>query len=130
MPTIIAVSTSEELKKLFSAKDLVQVPKAGDTIKGTIVAISPREILIDIAGYKTGIVRGYELQDKETAAHFKAGDPVEATGDVLPCIPELFGHGLDRDFFIRAEAPSHRLDERTQQAIHSVYSYACHRRRT
>src|SRR3989338_1051074 len=79
MPTIIATPVSEELKKLFSTKDFVQVPKEGDTVKGTIIAISPREVLIDIDGYKTGIVRGEELQDKEAASRLKVGDQVEAT---------------------------------------------------
>lgn len=73
-------TTSEELKKLFSTKDFVKIPKEGDLVIGTVVAISPREILVDIDGFKTGMVRGLELQDKESVyPGLKIGDQIEAT---------------------------------------------------
>lgn len=75
-----AITVSEELKKLLSLKEYVTVPKAGDTVKGTVIAVSPREILVDLEGFKTGIIRGYELQDKESVyPALKAGDVIEAT---------------------------------------------------
>ncbi len=73
-------ATSEEFKKLLANKDFVKIPKEGDVIQGTVISISPREILIDIDGYKTGIIRGYELQERDsTYPNLKLGDPIEAT---------------------------------------------------
>ncbi len=83
-PFIINMSTitsvmSEELKKLLLDKTYLTIPKEGDNIKGIIISVSPREILVDIDGFKTGIIRGLELQDKERTRAFKVGDPIEAT---------------------------------------------------
>src|SRR3989338_7756937 len=73
-------ATSEEFKKLLANKDFIKIPKEGDVIQGTVISISPREILIDIDGYKTGIIRGYELQERDsTYPNLKLGDPIEAT---------------------------------------------------
>lgn len=74
------ITKAEELKQLLSNKTYLTVPKQGDVIKGVVVAISPREILIDIESYKTGVIRGYELDEKEsTYPNLKLGDPIEAT---------------------------------------------------
>lgn len=74
-----STTVSEELKKLLSTKDYVKVPKEGDTIRGTVIAVSPREILVDLDGYKTGIIRGLELKEAGGAASaLKVGDSVEA----------------------------------------------------
>lgn len=78
MPT--ATDITSELKQLLLNKDYLKVPKEGDLITGTAIAISPREILVDLNGYKTGVIRGYELQDKETLYPvLKVGDVIEAT---------------------------------------------------
>ena len=53
MPTITSTDISEELTQLLSIKDYVKVPKEGETVKGTVIAISPRELLIDIYGFKS-----------------------------------------------------------------------------
>ncbi len=75
-----AVVISETLKKLMEGKEYLAVPKQGDTVQGTVIAISPREILIDLNGYKTGVVRGLELEGKENVyPQMKIGDPIEAT---------------------------------------------------
>lgn len=78
MPTITA-PVSEELKKLFSDKIYVTVPRPGETIKGTVIALSPREILIDIEGFKTGVIRGPGLEAREDLyPNLKVGDTLEA----------------------------------------------------
>lgn len=75
-----AVIVSEAFKKLMEGKEFLAVPKQGDTVQGTVIAISPREILIDLNGYKTGVVRGLELEGKENVyPQLKIGDPIEAT---------------------------------------------------
>lgn len=76
----ITNNDGSQLKQLLLNKDYIAVPKEGETIKGTVISISPREVLIDINGYKTGMVRGYELQEKDsTYPNLKLGDAVEAT---------------------------------------------------
>jgi hypothetical protein len=45
---------------------------------------------------------------------------VEAAGDVLSRVAELFGDGFDRHFLVRAKAASHCLDERSQQTVHTL----------
>ena len=54
----------------------------------------------------------------EEVAQESAGDAVEASGDVLSRVAELFGHGLDCHFFVGAQAPANGFDEVAQQAVH------------
>lgn len=80
MANIATNNDNSPLKQLLLNKDYIAVPKEGETVKGTVISISPREVLIDINGYKTGMVRGYELQEKDsTYPDLKLGDAVEAT---------------------------------------------------
>lgn len=81
MTTAVASNNvSEELTKLLSNKDYVNIPKQGDLVKGTVIAVSPREIIVDIEGYKTGIIRGPGIQDKNNVyPDLKPGDFIEAT---------------------------------------------------
>lgn len=73
-----AVVVSEELKKLLSDKTYLGVPKVGDTVSGVAISISPREILIDINGFKTGVIRGLGLEDKDQIyPNLKLGDQIE-----------------------------------------------------
>ena len=53
----------EEFKKLLE-KNLVKLPKVGDTIKGTALNVSKKEIHINIDGITTGLIRGYEMVDE------------------------------------------------------------------
>lgn len=80
MPTVVSNNVSEDFSKLLSNKDYVHIPKQGDLVKGTVIAVSPREIIVDIEGYKTGIVRGPGIQDKNNIyPDLKPGDFIEAT---------------------------------------------------
>lgn len=61
-------------------KDERVVPQLGDTVTGTIVFASNREVRVDIGGFTTGIVRGRELfAESELYNRLTAGQPVEAT---------------------------------------------------
>lgn len=77
----ITTENNTQLKQLLSDnKAYVAVPKEGENVKGTVISISPREVLIDLQGYKTGMVRGYELQDVSNIyPDLKVGDEVEST---------------------------------------------------
>ncbi|MBI2552479.1 S1 RNA-binding domain-containing protein [Candidatus Uhrbacteria bacterium] len=82
MSTAVTASTANdsELKRLLSDKTYITVPKEGDVVKGTVIALSSREILVDIPGFKTGIVRGLEMKElSQVYPNLKIGDPVEAT---------------------------------------------------
>ncbi len=69
---------SKEFKKLLE-KNLAKLPKVGETIKGTVISVSKREIHIDIDGITTGIVRGREMIDESGEfSDLKPGDKVEA----------------------------------------------------
>lgn len=72
------VTVSEELKKLLSDKTYLGIPKVGDTVSGVAISISPREILVDINGFKTGIIRGPGLEEKDQIyPNLKVGDQIE-----------------------------------------------------
>lgn len=68
----------EEFQKLLE-KNLIKLPKVGDTIEGTVVSATKKEIHIDIDGVTTGLVRGREIIDESGEySNLKPGDKVEA----------------------------------------------------
>lgn len=70
----------EDLKELLKDKTYLQIPKAGDLVKGVILSIAKNEVKIDLPGYRVGVVRGNELyNESEEFSHLKAGDEIEAT---------------------------------------------------
>ncbi len=70
---------NEELKELLKDKTYLQIPKAGDLVKGVILSITKNEVKIDLPGYRVGVVRGNELYEAEEFATLKMGDEIEAT---------------------------------------------------
>jgi small subunit ribosomal protein S1 len=69
-----------DLKTLLEDKAFLMIPKVGDVVKGSVIAVSKNEVRIDIVGYRTGVVRGREINDPSRVyADVKAGDEVEAT---------------------------------------------------
>lgn len=57
-----------------------KMPAVGDIVKGTIVNASKKEVLLDIGGYATGIIRGKELYtESDEFSQLKPGSEVEAT---------------------------------------------------
>ena len=57
-----------------------KLPNTGDVIDGVVLSIGKNEILVDINGVLTGIVRGNELQD-EMGEHetLETGDTITVT---------------------------------------------------
>lgn len=61
-------------------KNELAVPALGDTVTGTVVFASNREVRVDIGGFTTGIVRGRELfSESELYSNLEPGQPIEAT---------------------------------------------------
>lgn len=56
------------------------IPKVGDIVKGTVLAVGRNEVRIDIEGLRTGVVRGPQLYIESTEyRNVQVGDEVEAT---------------------------------------------------
>jgi len=56
------------------------LPKVGDIVKGTVLSASRKEVLLDIGGIMTGIIRTKELyNDDEDLANLQPGAEAEAT---------------------------------------------------
>ncbi len=73
-------ASKQTFTELLEEKSFLNVPKIGDIVKGTIVAITKNEVKIDIPGFRTGVVRGPELKDESGMYDaLKVGDEVEAT---------------------------------------------------
>lgn len=69
-----------ELELLLADKSYLNIPKVGDVVKGTVIAIIKNEVRVDIENYRTGVVRARELTDpSRDATELKVGDAVEAT---------------------------------------------------
>ena len=66
--------------KLLEDKQLFNLPKVGDLVKGKIISAGKSEVYIDLDGIATGVVRGRERYDEaEEYRNLKPGDEVEAT---------------------------------------------------
>lgn len=73
-------ASKEELQELLEDKTYLNIPNAGDAIKGTVISVSRNEVRVNIDGYGTGIVRGKELTDPSREfSEVEPGDEVEAT---------------------------------------------------
>ena len=65
---------------LLASSDKNMLPKVGDLIKAVVISAGRNEVLLDINGISTGIVRGKELEDESGEySDLKEGDEVEAT---------------------------------------------------
>lgn len=80
METILSQKSLADTKFIGLINDhLSTLPKTGDVVKGTVIYATKSEILIDIPGFTTGIVRGRELRNLPVEQHLlKVGDPVDA----------------------------------------------------
>ncbi|MFZ5364747.1 MAG: 30S ribosomal protein S1 [Patescibacteria group bacterium] len=57
-----------------------KIPAPGDIVKGTVISASKKEVLIDVPGLSTGVVRGREIIGGFfEISEIKPGDTVEAT---------------------------------------------------
>ncbi len=58
----------------------MDVPAAGDVVKGKVISVDRGEVHIDIEGMTTGVVRGQEMfAESREYSGLKVGDEVEAT---------------------------------------------------
>lgn len=75
-----ATEPQSAFAQLLDSPNQPTLPKVGDIIEGTIIALSKSEVHVDIDGIMTGVVRGKELVDEsgETAS-LKVGDHARAT---------------------------------------------------
>ena len=75
------VTEPSEMELLLKSKgDALKFPKVGDLIEGKVISASKNEVLIDIEGVTTGIVRGKEIEDESNlTSELKVGDRAIAT---------------------------------------------------
>ncbi len=75
-----SIPTSGKMAELMEEIKNQKFPKIGELVKGTVINIGKNEVLLDINGLTTGLVRGKELED-ESGDHttLKIGDEVYAT---------------------------------------------------
>jgi small subunit ribosomal protein S1 len=75
------VTNVSKMQSLLDDPSFAQkMPAVGDIVKGTIVNASKKEVLLDIGGYATGIIRGKELYtESDEFSLMKPGSEVEAT---------------------------------------------------
>jgi small subunit ribosomal protein S1 len=83
MTDIIKKTKSEKeskMEELLNSKESPNMPKAGDLIEGEITYIGRNEILIDMGGVLTGLIRGHESYDESGEyANLKVGEMISAT---------------------------------------------------
>ena len=70
----VAMSMSDLLEQWDTVKEV----KRGDTLNGTIVSVTPHEVLVDVGAKSEGVVAGRELErlSDEDLAKLKEGDEV------------------------------------------------------
>ncbi len=71
---------NSELGKLLATSEFLKIPKIGDVVRGKVLAVSRREVRLDVEGMTSGVIRGRELF-AESAFYdsLKIGDEVDAT---------------------------------------------------
>ena len=73
-------TNKQDLRELLKDRTYLQIPKAGDLVKGTVLSVAKNEIKIDLPSYRAGVVRGNELySEAEEFSNIKQGDEIEAT---------------------------------------------------
>lgn len=70
----------QTMEELLATADSSKLSiKRGDTVEGTVVSVSPREVLVDIGRKSYGIIAEWELEQvKEYASLLKIGDKIIA----------------------------------------------------
>lgn len=73
------VKTSK-MDKLLASADSPSLPKAGDLVEGEVVYVGRNEVLVDMGGLMTGLIRGHEAYDESGEYNnLKVGDNISAT---------------------------------------------------
>lgn len=71
---------TSEMDRLLQDESSPRLPKVGDIIAGKVLSVAKNEVLLDIDGITTGIVRGRELLDESgESSNIKPGDTALAT---------------------------------------------------
>ncbi|HPO05963.1 MAG TPA: S1 RNA-binding domain-containing protein, partial [Candidatus Gracilibacteria bacterium] len=56
-------AANASMDQLLAEKGEVKTYEAGEVVKGIVVGMSPKQVLIDLEGDLTGVIRGRELND-------------------------------------------------------------------
>lgn len=67
MPKKVAKDTATKsavMEKLLASDDAAILPKVGDMIEGEVISLGKNEVILDLNGVTTGVVRGRELYDE------------------------------------------------------------------
>jgi len=68
------------MEQLLQDQSIPHLPKVGDIVQGAILSVSKNEVVMDIDGITTGVIRGRELFDESgVSTHIKTGDLAQAT---------------------------------------------------
>ncbi|MFH1536842.1 MAG: S1 RNA-binding domain-containing protein [Patescibacteria group bacterium] len=68
------------MAKLLEEQGELPIPEVGDIIEGKVVSASKNEVILDIEGISSGIIRGPELVDESGEySELKIGDTAQAT---------------------------------------------------
>ncbi|MBI4281141.1 S1 RNA-binding domain-containing protein, partial [Candidatus Uhrbacteria bacterium] len=68
---------SSALAQLLTESGFLNIPKVGDMVKGLVISVTKNAVIIDLHGYRTGVVRGPELREAPSEyVHLKPGDEV------------------------------------------------------
>ncbi|TSC56110.1 MAG: RNA binding S1 protein [Parcubacteria group bacterium Gr01-1014_18] len=68
------------MEEVMKDESFFQIPKVGDIVKGKVISASKNEVHMDIDGFRTGIVRGYEVFDESGEySDLTVGSDAEAT---------------------------------------------------
>lgn len=79
-PTKTVQNAPSEMEKLLTDTPVFRLPKLGDLVEGKVISIAHNEILLDIGGYVTGVIRGPELFDESSEySNLKVSDTAQAT---------------------------------------------------
>ncbi len=78
--TLTKVKDKSKMEELLASSHMQALPKAGDLVVGKVLYVGKNEILIDLGGVATGVVRGLELVDESgELENLKVNDEVQAT---------------------------------------------------
>lgn len=76
----MSTPTPSAFAELLSSGEYTTLPGVGDVVSGTVISNSRREILLDVNGLTTGVIRGRELfAEASEYRNLKTGDTAEAT---------------------------------------------------
>lgn len=80
MLNVTKLKTRDPMERLIADSVNKSFPKVGDVIKGIVVSSGKNEVIIDIPGVTTGIVRGWEVEDESgQMTDLSVGIEVQAT---------------------------------------------------